>query len=267
MSLFLRNIGALYSVDYERRTKTCAHCGCDFCDVTKRNLRKTCSDACDVASMVAKRMLRGSYVQTEEQKEKKSQSCKATYMSSDVFGPELRAKFSEIMKRTWEEGRIDTTKHWTKTASGRKRLSQMMRGRKASETTRAKMSKAAQGRLRSKREMMYSSSRGGFRSDLGVYFRSTWEANFARILNYQGKKWSYEHQSFQLGSSLSYTPDFFIEDDNVFYEIKGRWTEKCRRQLELMRQLFPDVVVYVVDCEKYGRLKVEYRDKIAWEGK
>lgn len=101
----MRSIKALYATDYARRCKTCRFCATPFSDVTKRNLQNTCSQQCDSAMMVASRRARGNYAQTEEQKEKKRVACKATYASRDVFGPELRRKFSETMKRTWEKTR------------------------------------------------------------------------------------------------------------------------------------------------------------------
>lgn len=129
------------------------------------------------------------------------------------------------------------------------------------------MSIAAQNRLRTKRETLYTSAKGGFREDLNCYFRSMWEANFARVLTLQGKSWKYECQTFQLSESFSYTPDFFVEDENVFYEIKGRLDEKSKRQLEIMRERFPDVVVKLIDSEKYSEIRLRFKSQVNWEGK
>ena len=215
--------------------------------------------------MVAKRHANGSFAWSEEQKQKARESVKATYASREVFSPELRQKFSETMKRTWAEGKIDTTNHWAKTAEGRAAISSRVKGKKLGP--QPKMSLAAQQRLRSKRETLYTSARGGFREDLGQYFRSCWEANFARILNARGKRWAYENKTFQLGPSLSYTPDFYVEDEDVFYELKGRLDEKSKRQLDLMRETFPEVTVHLIDGVKYAELRLEYRGKVRWEGK
>lgn len=133
--------------------------------------------------MVATRHARNSYAQTDKQREKLRVSCKATYASRDVFSPELRKKFSETMKKNWAEGRIDTAKHWTKTPEGKAKLSAAHKGVKLGP--QPNMSIAASKRVRSKREMLYTSANGGTRPDLGQYFRSNWEANFARILNHQ----------------------------------------------------------------------------------
>lgn len=267
MSNYLRSINALYANDYVRRLKVCTLCNSEFSDVTKRNLRHTCSDRCNVAAMVLKRKTLGNYVQSEESKRKKSESVRATYASRDVFSYELRQKFSETMKKNWVDGKIDTSNHWAKTQEGRARISARVKGKKLGP--QPNMSIAAQNRLRTKRESLYSSARGGYRSDLDQYFRSSWEANFARILNHEGKQWTYENKTFQLDESLSYTPDFYVIAEETYYEIKGRMNEKSQRQLELMNSKFPEVKLIVIDGVKYNELKVQYKDLLhnLWEGK
>ena len=57
-------------------------------------------------------------------------------------------------------------------------------------------------------------AKGNKRADLGMYFRSTWEANYARILNYENTEWGYETTRFPLRNENDelvavYTPDFF----------------------------------------------------------
>ncbi len=265
MSLYLKSIGALYANDYVRREKTCMECGCVFTDVTKRNLRSTCDIVCQNASMTRTRHKNGTYGRSEEQKEKARVSVKATYASRDVFGPELRKKFSETMKKTWRDGKIDTTKHWTKTPEGKVHLSRLLKGVK--HGPHPGKSLAAQRRVRTKRETLYTSAKGGHRQDLNMYFRSMWEANFARILNFKKLKWEYETKSFQLEPSFSYTPDFYVVEEDAFYELKGRMDEKSKRQLELMAKVFPNVTVHVVDGAKYAELRVQFKHLVAWEGK
>ena len=267
MSTYLRFIGALYSCDYVRRLKTCRYCSSQFSDVTNRNLRNTCSDECDSASMVITRKSKGNYVQTDEQKRKKSESCKTTHASREVFTVEHKKKFSETMKRTWAEGKINTANHWSKTPSGREHLSKSFTGKKMSLQARRRMSISAQNRLRTKRETLYSSARGGHRVDLGQYFRSAWEANFARILNYQGKTWSYEPTTFQLSDTMSYTPDFLCE--GVYYEIKGRMNDDAIKKLKFMSEKYPDVKIELIDSVKYNALRIQFKQllTLTWEGK
>jgi len=267
MSDYLKFIGALYKFDYARRFKICIFCNTEFSDVTKRNLRKTCSDKCDTSSMVSKRRERNNYSQSEESKHKKSVSVRNTYATKNIFSSELRAKFSETMKKSWTSGKITSNNHWAKTQIGKQFLSNCFKGKKLGP--QIKMSIAAQKRLRTKRETLYSSAKSGFRSDLNCYFRSMWEANFARILNLQHKKWEYECKSFQLEESFSYTPDFYVESENSYYEIKGRLDEKSKRQFELMKIHFPEIKIEIIDGVKYSELRVQYKNLLSdtWEGK
>lgn len=267
MSDYLKQIRALYSCDYERRLKVCKYCKTEFSDITKRNLRNTCSDECNFAAMVATRKTRGNYVQSEEHKRKIGESSRKMHASRDVYSVECRALMSARMKQTWLEGKIDTSKHWSKTFTGRQYLSVRQTGRKATLEARHHMSVAAQNRVRTKRETLYTSAKGGHRDDLGQYFRSSCEANFARILNFQGKTWAYEPTTFQLTETISYTPDFLC--DGIFYEIKGRMTKRCHEQMRLMSELYPKTVVVLIDPQEYNKLRFMYKDvlKDSWEGK
>ena len=216
--------------------------------------------------MVASRRSRGNYAQTTEQKQIKRDIMLRLYASGErTTSLELRKKFSETMKRSWKLGKITAENHWSMTPEGRERISARVKGKKLGP--QPKMSLAAQRRLRTKRETLYTSARGGFRDDLNCYFRSCWEANFARILNLQGRSWSYEHRTFQLAESMSYTPDFYVHDENVYYELKGRMDEKSMTQLQLMKVVHPDIKLEVIDGAKYQALRVQFKDQVAWEGK
>lgn len=267
MSFYLKSIGALYANDYVRRSKICEYCNSAFSDVTKRNLRHTCTDECDSSLMVKKRRERNSYVRTEDQKRKTSETLKEHYRTGTrVVTEAQRAALSMTMKNTWARGAIDVANHWSKTSEGRAYLSKLYKGKKLGPNP--KLSLAAQKRIRTRREMMYTSAKGGTREDLGCYFRSMWEANFARILNFQAKKWEYEPITFQLEPSFSYTPDFFVSDENTYYEIKGRMNERSEKQLRLMKEIYPNVNLVLIDSEKYSELKVQFKQLLpAWEGK
>ncbi len=75
------------------------------------------------------------------------------------------------------------------------------------------------------------SQRSGKREDLnGIYMRSGWEANVARILNKKKKKWEYEPKTFVFKNikrgSVTYTPDFYVKSlegrKDVWIEVKGK---------------------------------------------
>lgn len=250
--------------------KACPCCGCAYSDVTPRSTGRCCSRECTYAYGVSTRNANGSYERTEEQNRKTSESCRRTYAAREVFTPELRKHISEKSRAAWQRGahaRACGEQHWTKRPEARARLSTLNTGRVFSPIARQHMSIGARKRLRTKRETHYTSAKGGHRDDIGIYVRSGWEANFARILNFLCKRWEYEPKSFVLSESLSYTPDFYVKDDDVYYELKGRMNERSAEQLRLMQCVHPDVTIVVIGSDEYNVLRTAYKDLVQWEGK
>jgi hypothetical protein len=104
--------------------------------------------------------------------------------------------------------------------------------------------------------------KGGFRKDLGMYFRSSWEANWARYLNWRKERreikgWSFESETFEFPvkkGSKFYTPDFKITalDGSIYFEeIKGWMDQKSRTKLKRMRIHYPEVKIEVIDFTIY----------------
>ena len=105
----------------------------------------------------------------------------------------------------------------------------------------------------------------GRRADLdNIYFRSRWEANYARCLNFLKKhkeifKWQYEPDTFWFHKIKrgvrSYKPDFKVWDhkneDPYYYELKGYLDPKSKTKLKRMRIYYPDVKVILVDSKAY----------------
>lgn len=125
----------------------------------------------------------------------------------------------------------------------------------------------------------YSRTKGGRRPDIGnQYFRSAWEANYARYLNFlvaQGEiaRWEYEAQTFVfhgvVRGSISYTPDFRVTGTDglvVFHEVKGWMDTKSKTKLRRMARFYPDVTIRVVGESEYRTLNRQCRGLIAgWE--
>lgn len=123
-------------------------------------------------------------------------------------------------------------------------------------------------------------SKGGKRPDLNMYFRSTWEANYARILNYENADWSYESQRFSLLDNLGdivavYTPDFFTDK---WIEIKGHakaaddWDCECSRcdrdklKMLLFSEQYSNEEIEIIGKKEYRSLCVKYASVISnWE--
>lgn len=97
----------------------------------------------------------------------------------------------------------------------------------------------------------------GARPDLGdIVFRSSWEANIARILNRNNIIWEYEKEYFDL-TNISYLPDFFIGDD-IILEVKGFWDKESADKVDSFIRTFPNKKVYIVDGDMYQNLETIY---------
>lgn len=112
------------------------------------------------------------------------------------------------------------------------------------------------------RASKYSSGR---RDDLGGrYFRSTWEANYARYLNWlveQGviAKWEYEVDEFEFPVKRGcrfYKPDFKVWDHDggfCYHEVKGWLDGKSATKLKRMARHYPCIKILVIDRPTYTK--------------
>lgn len=79
-----------------------------------------------------------------------------------------------------------------------------------------------------------------------VFMRSSWEVEVAGYLTSLGVKWLYEPQRFRLAEGLTYVPDFYIEDWECYWEIKGWFKEKDHRKAICFRSCHPDKPLVIV---------------------
>jgi hypothetical protein len=127
----------------------------------------------------------------------------------------------------------------------------------------------------------YSRTKCGKRQDLGgLFVRSSWEANYARYLNFLKEKkliykWEYEADVFEFKEikrgTRSYTPDFKIwdkEDSIPYYvEIKGWMDEKSKTRLKRMSKYYPNIRLDLVQQKEYNEIKKKIKPFIKdWEG-
>lgn len=86
-----------------------------------------------------------------------------------------------------------------------------------------KISKTAKENFKNGKRKLSENSKikhGGKREDLNNrYFRCSWEADFARILEYENIKYEYEKKIIL--SDCVYYPDFFLKEINIYIEIKA----------------------------------------------
>jgi len=124
----------------------------------------------------------------------------------------------------------------------------------------------------------YSFTKRGYRKDLQKFFRSSWEANYARYLNFLVKnnkilKWEYEpdilwFEKIKRGIR-SYTPDFKITNiDNTieYHEVKGWMDKKSKTKLKRTAKYYPNIKMILIDKTYYNKLKKQLRGLIPnWE--
>ncbi len=138
------------------------------------------------------------------------------------------------------------------------RLGLSLTSRKLSNALRTKLSYAKVAALYADPKGVTSfrtgQSTAGHREDLGgQYFRSAWEANYARYLTFTKTRWEYEKQTFWFEKIRrgvrSYTPDFYLPDQKVFHEVKGWMDKKSATKLKRMRIYYPSETVHVIGRE------------------
>lgn len=133
-----------------------------------------------------------------------------------------------------------------------------------------------QGKMR----QAYSRGKQGKRPDLdNRYFRSSWEANYARYLNFLVKqknihKWDYEVDTFFFDEikrgTRSYMPDFKIwetESSEPYYiEVKGWMDDKSRTKLNRMAKYFPCIKIVLIQKKEYMEIQRKLKNLIPfWE--
>jgi hypothetical protein len=81
--------------------------------------------------------------------------------------------------------------------------------------------------------------------DRRIWMRSTFEIRAARALDQRGIAWEYEPRRFEL-QDRTYTPDFYLPDMGVWYEIKGWFHERHQETIRQFRELYPEEPLIVV---------------------
>lgn len=64
----------------------------------------------------------------------------------------------------------------------------------------------------------------------GYRFRSRLEARWAVAFDAMGIKYEYEPEGFDLGDGYYYLPDFYLPDDDVWVEVKGKQLSDDERE-------------------------------------
>lgn len=104
-----------------------------------------------------------------------------------------------------------------------------------------------------------------------VPFKSSYEAEFAKLLDRIDAVWVYEPMRFKLSNGGSYTPDFAVEIPDrflpvfghkiTFVEVKGWWRPGAKKKFRLFLSNYPSVPIHVVGESQMNEIKIQ--NKIA----
>ena len=111
-----------------------------------------------------------------------------------------------------------------------------------------------------------------------VYFRSAWEANYARYLEWLKTignitEWEHEPETFWFDGvrrgCVSYLPDFRVTNPNgtiEYHEVKGWMDAASKTKIKRMAKYHPTVKLLVIDAKSYRKLASQISTTIAeWE--
>lgn len=129
-------------------------------------------------------------------------------------------------------------------------------------------------------ESIYSRAAAGRRADLGdTYFRSRWEANYARYLNLLVRmgvvtEWAYEPETFWFHGvkrgTVSYKPDFRVlykgDPKPVYVELKGWVQDKDHTKWKRMAKYHPHIKLEIIGGKEFASLRSKWASSIPnWE--
>lgn len=56
------------------------------------------------------------------------------------------------------------------------------------------------------------------------------------------------------GKTRSYTPDFYLEDYDLYLEIKGFWWGDDREKMDIVLETHPEKKICIIEKEKYEKI-------------
>lgn len=95
------------------------------------------------------------------------------------------------------------------------------------------------------------------------YFRSAWEANYARYLDWLKSKkqildWEHEPETFWFEGvrrgCVSYLPDFRITELNKsisYHEVKGWMDSRSKTKIRRMKKYYPHIKLLIIESKQY----------------
>lgn len=85
------------------------------------------------------------------------------------------------------------------------------------------------------------------------WFKSSWEANFAKWCDLSGIKCLYEPKAFVLevnNKKCTYTPDFYLPEFDLWIEVKGRWMKDAEEKYTAFLQQYSNINIEIFNEDK-----------------
>ena len=183
----------------------------------------------------------------------------------------LGLKHSDETKRAIGVNSRKTWAHFIATGTGQ--MSEEARQRRSDRST-------ARADIANRGSNRYSRTRKGYREDLGDhFFRSSWEANYARYLNLLIRmgvvvSWEFEPETFWFEKIKrgvrSYMVDFKVQYANeskpTYVEVKGWMDPKSKTKIARFRKYYPQHRLEIVGEKEYRNIKACWASSIPlWE--
>jgi hypothetical protein len=187
---------------------------------------------------------------------------------NSMKNPQMRQEHLDLMQS--QENRDRASKHASESWQDpdyRERLLEIMQDRWEDFYFRQKHSASLvkgflEGRVK---PPLISATKGGYYPGTKIYMRSTWERNFARILDHLKLKWQYEPRGFMLSNLHAYLPDFYLPQLDLWVEVKGYKTD----EFIIKWPLFLEEVSgskWLADEVQYKQLSAHYQPLLpTWE--
>lgn len=98
------------------------------------------------------------------------------------------------------------------------------------------------------------------------FFRSGWEVNYARYLEFLRQKgkikdWDFETKTFWFEQikrgTRSYLPDFLVvnnDDSQEYHEVKGHMDQRSATKIKRMAKYYPNVKLVVIQKSEYREI-------------
>lgn len=196
----------------------------------------------------------GKLIKTEEQRKAISERMKAWHKTHEhpkgaiglVLSPEARARQSAGTKKAWRAKSPEE---------------------KFDISLRALKTKFNKGNYANMRKNVTWKGGKRFVGGKEIYFRSRWEANYARYLEWlkqQGEIQAWEHEpdvfwftQIRRGC-VSYLPDFKVTEQNgeiIYHEVKGWMDNRSKTKLKRMAKYYPNISINLINGPIYKSIE------------